>query len=85
MNASCNLKQISTVKPHPTTKQPYENLPQTLTVLRKRRTGFAGHFWRNREELVSEFLLWRPTHGKTRLRQPCNTFIDQTDDDAECV
>ena len=72
-------------KTHPTIKQLYGNLPKISNVLRERRMRLAGHAWRNRDELVSDVLLWRPAHGKTRPGRPNKTFIDQLADDASCM
>ena len=40
-------------------------LPITKTI-QVRRTRHAGHCWRSRDELISDVLLWTPTHGRSK-------------------
>ena len=49
-------------------------ISQTIQV---RCTRFAGHCWRNKDELISDILLWTPTHGHTSDGQPAKTYIHQ--------
>ena len=69
---------------HPTIKQFYGNLPRISNSLRERRLGLAGHLWRNQNELASDVLLWKPTHGKSSVERQAKTFIDQLSDDTGC-
>ena len=51
-------------KQHPTRKQLYGNLPPPiLQTIRVRRTMHARHCWRSKDELISDVLLWKRTHG----------------------
>ena len=52
-----------TWKQHPTRKQLYGHLPRISQAIRVRRTKHAGHCWRSKDELISDVLLWKPTHG----------------------
>ena len=45
---------------------------------------FAGHVWRNKNELASDVLLWTPTHGKQKPGRPKRSYIDQLADDTGC-
>lgn len=65
---------------HPTKMQLCGNLPQVSLIIRKRRLSFAGHCWRNKEELASDALLWHPKHGVASVRYPARTYIDQLAD-----
>ena len=40
-----------------------------------RRTRHAGHCWRSRDELISDVLLWTPTHGRAKALRPARTYI----------
>ena len=53
---------------HPTRHLP----PITKTI---RRTRHAGHCWRSRDELISDVLLWTPTHGRAKAGRPARTYI----------
>ena len=63
-NAASNIKQVletahnkaAAIRP-PTTH--HENC-------QIRRTRHAGHCWRCRDELISDVLLWPPSHGRER-------------------
>ena len=50
---------------HPTRHQLYGHLPPITKTIQVRRTRYAGHCWRSREELISDGLLWTPTYGRT--------------------
>ena len=50
---------------HQTQEELYGADPIIAVVIQERRTRCAGHCFRSTNELVSEFLLWNPTHGKT--------------------
>ena len=69
-------------KKHPTIQQLYGKLPRISYILRERRLRLAGHSWRNKNELISDVLLWTPTHGKCKQGRPVRTYIDQLVDDA---
>ena len=45
---------------HPTRHQLYGHLPPTTKTIQARQTRHAGHCWRNRDELISDALLWTP-------------------------
>ena len=51
---------------HPTRHQLYGHLPPFTKTIQVRRTRHAGHCWRSREELISDVLLWTPTHGRAK-------------------
>ena len=48
---------------HPTNHQLYGHLPPITKTIQVRRTRHAGHFWRSRDELISDVLIWTPTYG----------------------
>ena len=51
---------------HPTKHQLYGHLPPITKTIKIRRTRHAGHCWRSRDELISDVLLWTPSHGRAK-------------------
>ena len=49
-----------------------------------RRTRHAGHCWTSRDELISDVLLWTPTHGRAKAGRPARTYIQQLCEDTGC-
>ena len=47
-------------KKHPTLKQIYGNLAPASSLVRQRRTQFAGHCQRATNEIISSLILWKP-------------------------
>ena len=62
---------------HPTRLQLYGHLPPITKTIKVRRTRHAGHCWRSKDELISDVLLWTPTHGCARVGRPARTYIQQ--------
>ena len=48
---------------HPTNHQLYGHLPPTMKTIQVRRTRYACHCWRSKDELISDVLLWTPAYG----------------------
>ena len=51
----------------PTKQQLYSHLV--------RQTRHAGHYWRSKDELISDVLLWTPSHGRAKAGRPARTYI----------
>ena len=68
---------------HPA-KQLYGHLPLITKTIQVRRTRHAGHCWRNRDELISDVLLWTPSHGRAKSGRPARAYIHQLGDDTGC-
>ena len=49
-----------------------------------RPTRHAGHCWRSRDELISDVLLWTPSHGRVKAGRPARTYIEHLCEDTEC-
>ena len=67
----------------PTVRPPVshqENYPRRTI----RRTRYAGHCWRSRDELISDVLLWTPTYGRAKAGRPARTYIQQLCEDMGC-
>ena len=68
----------------PTKQQLYGHLPPITKTIKIRRTRHAGHCWRSRDELISDVLLWTPSHGRAKAGWPVRTYIHQLCADTEC-
>ena len=60
---------------YPTKQQLYGHLPPITKTIK--RTRHAGHCWRSRDELISDVLLWNPSHGRAKAGRPVRTYIQQ--------
>ena len=69
---------------HPTTHQLYGYLLPITKTIKVRWTRHAGHYWRSRDELISELLLWTPTYGWAKAGRPARTYIHQLCEDSGC-
>ena len=69
---------------HPTRHQLYGHLPPITKTIQVRRTRHAGHCWRSRDELISDVLLWTPTHDLAKAGRPARTYIQQLCEDTRC-
>ena len=69
---------------HPTRHQLYGHLPPITKTIQVRQTRHAGHCWRSRDKLISDVLLWTPTHGHTKAGRPARTYIQQLCEDTGC-
>ena len=59
-------------------------LPPITKTIQVRRTRHAGHYWRSRDELIRDILLWTPTHGRAKAGRPARTYIHQLCEDTGC-
>ena len=66
---------------HPTRHQLYDHLPPITKTIQVRWTRHAGHCWRSRDKLMSDVLLWTPTHGQAKAGRPAWTYIQQLCED----
>ena len=62
---------------HPTKQQLYGHLPHIMKTIQVRRTRHVEHYWRSKDELISNILLWTPSHGQAKAGQPARTYIQQ--------
>ena len=69
---------------HPTRHQLYGHLPPITKTIQVRWTRHAGHYWRSRDELISDVLLWTPTHDRAKAGRPARTYIQQLCEDTGC-
>ena len=48
------------------------------------RDGRQVSVWRNRDELISDVLLWTLIYGRTKAGRPARTYIQQLCGDTGC-
>ena len=77
-----NNEQVLAAKP--TRHQLYGHLPPTTKTIQITRTRYAGHRWWSKDELISDVLLWTPTHGRAKAGRPARTYIQQLCEDTGC-
>ena len=66
---------------HPTRHQLYGYLPPITKTIQVRRIRHARHYWRSRDELISDVLLWAPTYGRAKAGRPARTYIQELCED----
>ena len=69
---------------HPTRHQLYGHLPPITKTIQVRRTRHAGHYWRSKDELISDVLIWTPAYGRAKAGRPARTYIQQLCEDTGC-
>ena len=71
---------------HPTKQQQFSwwevsgctsHLPPITKTILVRRTRHARHCWRSRDELISDVLLWTPSHERAKTGRPARTHIQR--------
>ena len=59
-----------TWKQHLSKQQLYGHLPPFSKTIQVRRTRHAGHCWRSKNEIISDVLLWTPSHKCASVGRP---------------
>ena len=62
---------------HPTKQQLYGYRPSIMKTIQVRWTIHVWHCWKSKDELISDILLWTPSHGRAKEAQPVRTYIQQ--------
>ena len=62
---------------HPTKQQLYGHLLPITKTIKVRRTRHSGHCWRSGGELISDVLLWTPSHGRAKTGRLARTLLQQ--------
>ena len=60
---------------HPTKQQLYGHLPPITKTIKVKQTKHAEHCWRSKDKLISDVILWTPSHGWAKAEQPIRTYI----------
>ena len=66
-----NLNQ----KTHPIIRRLYRQLPGISSVIRERRTQYAGLCYRRKDKVISDVILWDPKHGTAKVGRPVKTKL----------
>ena len=65
-------------------RQLYDHLPPITETIQVRRTRPAGYCRRNKDELISDILLWIPSHGRAKVGRPDKTYKQNLCADIAC-
>ena len=81
-NVASNIEQVLEAAPHKAAAvRPPITHHKTIKI---RQTRHAGHYWRSKDELVSDVLLRTPSHGRAKAGRPDRTYIHQLCADSGC-
>ena len=69
---------------HPTKQKLYSHQPPITKTIKIRRTRHTGHYWRSKNELISDIPLWTPSHDRAKAGRPARTYIQQICIDSGC-
>ena len=69
---------------HLTNQQLYGHLTPITKTIQVRRTRHAGYCWRSKDELISNILLWTPSHRRAKVGQLARSYIQQLCADTGC-
>ena len=69
---------------HPTRHQLFGHLSPITKTYQVRRARHAGYYWRSKDKLISDVLLWTPAYGRAKAGRPARTYIHQLCEDTEC-
>ena len=69
---------------HPTKQRLYGHLQLITKTIKVRQTKHAEHCWRSRDKLISDVLLWNPSHSRAKAGRPARTYIPQLCEDTGC-
>ena len=65
-------------------QQLYGHLPFISKTIQVRRARHAGHYWRSKDELISNVLPWTPLHGCTSVDPLARIYLHQLCMDTGC-
>ena len=69
---------------HSTKQQLYGHLRPITKIIQIRWIRHARNCWRSRDKLISDVLLWTPSHGWAKVGWPARTYIQQLCADTGC-
>ena len=69
---------------HLTKQQLYGPLSPITKTIKIRRTRYAAHCWKSRDELINDVLLWTPSHGRAKAEWPARTYVQELCEDTGC-
>ena len=62
---------------HPSKQHLYSHLPPITKTIKVKQTRHVEHCWWNKNKLISDILLWTPSHGRALAGRPARTYIQQ--------
>ena len=62
---------------HLTKQQLYSHLPFITKTIQVRRIRQVRYRWRSRDELISDVLLWTPSHTQAKAGRRARTYLQQ--------
>ena len=74
---------IKSWRKHPTKQQLYGYLPPITKTIQIKWTRHVGHCWRCKDELISDILLWNPSHRRAKVEWLARIYIQQLCTDME--
>ena len=72
------------IKQHFTKERLYGYLPTISQATQVRRTRHAGQYWRSKDQVIGDVLLWTPTYGRTSLCWSASTYTYPICADTRC-
>ena len=72
-NATSYIEQILEA----TSKQIYRHLPPISKTIQLRWKRHVGHYWRSKEEFISDVFQWTPSLGRASVDRPTRTSLKQ--------
>ena len=69
---------------HPIKQQLNSQLPPITKTIQVRRTRRVKQCRRSGDELISDILLWTPSHGRAKVGRPVRTYIRHLCADTRC-
>ena len=71
-------------KQQPTKQQLYDHLLPITKTIQVRQPRHGRHGWKSRDEIISDILLWIPSHRRVKAVRPARTYIQQLCADTGC-
>ena len=62
-------------KQYTSKNQLFSHLPPISKIIQVRGTRHVGHYWRSKDELISDVHLWTPTHGRVRVGRLARIYL----------
>ena len=69
---------------HLTKQQLYSHLPPIMKTIKVRQSRDVGSSWRSWDKIISDVLLWTPSHGRAKAGRQAQTYIQQLCEDMGC-
>ena len=74
-NAASYIEQVQEATSNK--KSGVQNLPSITKTIQIRRTRHAAHYWRRKDEIITDELLWTPSYVGAKVGRPAGTYMNQ--------